>query len=270
MPEGPEVRTVADSLKPHLTNRIITDFYLGDRANTKGFDHLKCPVKIINVRSYGKKIIFDLGSGHIMITSLKMEGRLQYDEGNHSHIRFDISNLDMKYVFSLYFDDYRYMGGIDVIPNSEISNYFAKIGVDLLQYALKEETWISLDDWINIYSRGTGKRKIYTVLLDPSLNSTIGNYLCCVILYYAGIRPDRVINTLSRDEWDNIRIFAHKIISFSYERGGCTHRSYINPSGEMGAYPCVVYNQTRDPYGNNVITTKITGRTAHWVPEIQI
>lgn len=276
-PEGPEVRTVSDKLRPYLIGKIITNISKGERAKTLGFDNIKCPVKIIGVRSYGKKILIDVDTEHMIIISLGMSGRLQYTQGNHSHIRFDIaeSNISgpfniIKYIFSLYFDDPRYMGNIDIIPNSGISLYFRDIGPDLLQLALIEETWIPLDIWLAIFGQKKLKNRIVCdVLIDQSLIAGIGNYLRCEILYYAAIDPKRKVESLTTEEWDRIRISSHKVIYLSYTYGGFTIQSFISPDGQVGTYPAVVYGKTHDPIGNVIIKTKIKDRTMHWVPAIQ-
>jgi len=277
MPEGPEVRVVCDSLRPYLVGRIITNLYKGDRAKTRGFENLKCPTSILGVRSHGKKILIDIDTGHIIIVSLGMAGRLQYTAGNHSHIRFDLSDYEingpfkiMKPVFSLYFDDSRYMGGIDIIPNTGIPLYFKDIGPDLLQLALDEKTWIPLETWIKIFTqKRLMKRMICDVLMDQSLVAAIGNYLRCEILYYSALHPERLVESLTQEEWDRLRISAHKIVLLSYSYGGLTIKSYISPNGEPGRYPVAVYGKKYDPYGNEVIMTKTKDRNIYWVPAIQ-
>lgn len=279
MPESPEVCTVADKLRPILVTRVITGSWLGDRAKTVGFFNLHCPATIIGVRSHGKKLIIDLSTEHVIIISLGMAGRLQFQLGNHSHVRFDISEIEvkglfriMKYVFSLYFDDHRYMGGVDIIPNAGITLYFKDIGPDLLQLALKEETWMPLDTWLQIFGqKKLRNRMICKVLLDQSLVASIGNYLRCEILYYARIHPERLVSSLLVDEWDRLRIVSHEVLRLSYSYGGLTIESFISPDGSLGLYPAVVYGKDYDPLGNPVIKMKIKGKgqSIHWVPTIQ-
>jgi formamidopyrimidine-DNA glycosylase len=277
MPEGPEVRTVSDKLHPILLNKVITSSYLGPRAKTVGFFNLKCPTIIINVRSYGKKIIIDIDTGHLIIISLGMTGRLQYSSGDHSHVHFNLATVEingslriLRNHFQLFFDDYRYMGGVDIIPISGIQLYFKDIGPDLLQSSLDPITWIPLNLWISIYTQNKlHKRAICDVLVDQSLISSIGWYLMTDILYYSGVHPQRTVNSITYNEWDTIRISAHKIIKLSYSYGGFTIKSFINPDGQKGLYPAAVYGKSHDPVGNIVVKSKWKGRTLHYVPQIQ-
>lgn len=278
MPEGPEARTVSDKLKQVLVSKLITSFYKGERAKTLGFNNLICPVKVVDVRSYGKKILIELDSGHMIIISLGMEGRIRYVPGNHSHIRFDISESStqgiitlLTPVFSLYFDDSRYMGGIDIIPISGFDLYFKNMGPDLLQAAIDEKTWIPQNIWLKIFTNK--KLQNWTIckaLMDQSLVSGIGNYLKCEILYYSGIHPDRLLKDISLIEWETLRINSHKVIKLAYYYRGFTIKSFISPDGEWGTYPAAVYGKTHDPLGNPVITiTTKDGRTSHIVPSLQ-
>lgn len=278
MPEGPEVRTVADVLRPILVGKVITAGFKDDRAKSIGFDNLKCPATIISVRSYGKKVIIDLDTGHMMVISLGMAGRVQFQAGNHSHIMFAIAENQIMGSFKvlrpfcgLYYEDPRYMGGVDIIPNAGVPLYFKDIGPDLLQLALDEKTWIPLDKWMEIYcQKRLMKRAICDVLLDQSLVAGIGNYVKCEVLYYAMVLPDRNVQAITIEEWERIRVSAHKVIRLSYSYGGLTIKSFISPDGQPGRYPKVVYGKTIDPMGNPVISgTTRDRRTSHWVPAIQ-
>lgn len=276
MPEGPEVRTVADKLRPELVGRLISGSYKGERGIGIGFQNLKLGAMITDVKSYGKKVLIYLETDHVIIISLGMEGRLQYKAGNHSHFRFDISNYEiigklrvMNTIFSLFFDDMRYMGRLDIIPTGNRELYFKDIGPDLLELALDDKTWISLDEWMKIFK--SKRRMIWDALLDQSLVAGIGNYLQAEILYQARVHPERIMATLTMEEWDQIRISAHKIIKLSYEYGGCTIKSFISPSGQPGLYPRVVYGREGelDSNGYRIVRKKSKDRSLYFVPEMQ-
>lgn len=277
-PEGPEAATVADKLRNKLQHRIIMNAIKDERGKSIGFENLRVPTTIIDVKSYGKKIIIYLSIEHAIIISLGMSGRLQYQKGNHSHIYFEIGEVHkigifnvMNPSFSLFFDDSRYMGGVDVIPYLGLNMYFMNLGPDLLQRALNRDTWISLDEWIKIFNPTKySRRAICDVLLKQEFVAGIGNYLKSEILYYAGVLPDRSLSTITMEEWDKIRIKSHEVIVISYSYGGFTIESFISPDGEWGRYPAAVYGKKFDPMGNPVISDKTRdGRTSHWVPAIQ-
>ena len=105
-----------------LSSKIINSYYKGSRAKALGFENLVCPVEVKTVRSHGKKIIIELNSSHLIIGSLGMNGKFLYEEGKHSHIRFDIED---ETPFSVYFDDTRYFGKIDIIESINELKYFS-------------------------------------------------------------------------------------------------------------------------------------------------
>ena len=277
-PEAPEAKTSADKLRLKILDKFISSISYDVRSKIIGQNNLICPSKIISVRSYGKKILIELDISVIIITSLGMTGKWQYVSGNHSHTKLEISDCDNRGIIkifkpycTLFFDDVRYMGSIDIIPMANYAFYFKDLGPDLLELSLKEETWISLDTWITIFTgKKHLKKTICEVIMQQELIAGIGNYLKSEILYYSGIHPQRIIETINRQEWDTIRKCAHQVIRLAYSYGGFTIESFLSPDGSLGMYPAAVYGKTYDPNGNLVtrLTTK-DGRTSHVVLGLQ-
>jgi len=267
MPEVCEAATIANELDIKLSNKIITNYYKGDRAKASGFSDLNCPVKINKIRFHGKKIIMELDSEQLMITSLGMNGKFLYEKGNHSHISFDI---DDETPFSLYFDDTRYFGKIDIIKTAEESKYFSNIGPCILKHAIDENTWITSEEWKKIFRPKLLKRKMCDIMIDQAIIAGIGQYLMVEILYYSFIHPKRIGNTITDEELELIRINSHKIVKLSYDHGGFTLRDFLSPSRTPGTYPAAVYGRTKDPNGYKVIKEKLNnGRSIHFVSEFQ-
>lgn len=196
-----------------------------------------------------------------------MNGKFLYEEGNHSHIRFDIED-DIP--FSVYFDDTRYFGKIDIIESVNESKYFANIGPCLLKHAMNEETWITTEEWRKIFKPKLLRRKMCDILIDQSIIAGIGQYLMVEILYYSGIHPKRIGNTITNEELESIRINSHKVVKLSYDHGGFTLRDFLSPSKKPGMYPAAVYGKRFDPNGYKVVKEKLTnGRSIHFVAELQ-
>lgn len=268
MPEVCEVRVVADELREKLTGSSILSYHINEifKGRTTGFnDNLIFPLLIKTVRSYGKKVIFELDD-YVMIASLGMTGRFQYVEEKHSHVYFEL-NEEQK----LYFEDSRRFGRIDIMTADKEKEYLSDLGPDLLQHALT--TWITETEWSALYKPKLLKRKICDILLDQSILAGIGNYLVSEILYYAGVHPLRIGNTITAEELELIRIHAHKVVLCSYEHGGFTIESFISPSKRSGKYPAMVYGKYKDPNGYKVIHQKTSNakgaRTVHFVDELQ-
>lgn len=268
-PEGPEIRTVADKLRLILVGSFITTIMKSDHGKIKGNDILILPAKIVHIWSKGKKLIFNVvnydKSTVYIIFSYGMEGRLQFNIGQHSNVCFHLQDRVM------YFDDSRRFGSIDIIPSDKFAEFFSNMGPDLLQAALNPSTWISSDQWVKIFTNPSIKNWcICKALLDQSLVSGIGNYLKSEILYYSAIHPEKLVSHLSPNELELLRICAHKIILLAYAHGGLTIKSYISPDGQKGLYPAAVYGRQTDNYGNKIIKSKTKdGRGSYWVSEFQ-
>lgn len=275
-PEGPEVRTVAVKLCKLLLHKKLIQLNLGPRAKITGQENIVYFSTVTQVYSYGKKILIKLDNGIVIITSLGMTGRFQFSPGNHSHIHFVFGDAEKKGIlnvlsntFSLYYDDTRYMGNIKIIFDHQLPAFLAELGPDLLESALT--TPIDKEKWFEIFrSRKAINKEICQVLMDQDLIAGIGNYLKSEILYYAGILPQRKVNSLTEIELEKLRVVAHQVILLSFSYGGLTIESFISPDGEIGRYPVAIYGKSKDAYNNSVVrgTTK-DGRTSHWVPTLQ-
>lgn len=280
MPEGPEVKSIADELN-HLIrdypDLISLDYDQGSRYDRKPLLHREefnalLPRKIICLRTKGKKLIFDLG-GIYLISSLGMEGRWTKNPGRHSNLWlsfgsvFKSNRLLVKVMEErLYFDDSRHFGEMIIcLSDSELQSHLINVGPDLLAEEISREKWLEI-----FRGKSLQNKEITAMLLEQKLVSGIGNYLRAEILYRSKINPGRLIGDLSDEELERLRIIAHQIIKYSYLSKGCTIRSFWNLSGQAGKFQCQVYNHKKDPQGNSVVQTKFKdGRTTWWVPSVQ-
>lgn len=262
MPEGPEVRTVADKLRPRLQGHTLKSLNI-IREGIKFSGTNSFPAIITKVYSYGKKLIFELSTNQVIITELLMNGRYIWtNENQKAYFYWLIDDIP------LYYEDSRKMGKIKIMPLDELANFCAKLGPDLLHHAVT--TWLSSEAWLNIFKRVRKSRScIAVILLRQELVAGIGNYLKSEILYYAGILPNRPMNTITDEELEWLRKASHEIIACSYKHGGLTIESFINPDGQRGNYPKVVYQEEADPSGYPVVSAKINGRNTFWVPARQ-
>lgn len=268
MPEGPEVRTVADKVRPIILNTILIEFVCTEKLKMTGQNNFIPHSKILAVRSYGKKLIFDTDKSFSIIFSLGMSGRLQYEHTAHTKAALTFNNEGN--VFNVYFNDVRGIGtNINILHHNDYDMYMSTLGPDILQASMTE--YISREEWLIIFTSKTYKNKqICVALMKQAAVAGIGNYLVNEILYYSGIYPLRKCTSLSVEELDTIRINAHKIIYTSYSYGGFTLNDFISPDGHEGKYPAGVYDKRTDANGNIVLTTKSsTNRTCHYVPESQ-
>lgn len=243
MPEGPEVRTVADKLS-FLIHYEITAIYIDAPSYIDG--KLEAPCVVRQIYSVGKKLIFktenDDGDIQYIIFSLGMTGRVQYEKDIHTKVSLEFN------AFMLYFVDSRGFGGIEIRDEKGYNKIIGKLGPDILENELDSRTWCKIFE-------KKKRSKIEAVLLDQSVISGVGNYLKSEILYFSGILPNRVVGTLSPEEMESLRYHSHRIIRKSYEEGGFTIKDFIAPDGSLGGYKPAVYNQLYDPENNEVKKT---------------
>ena len=280
MPEGPEVRIIADWLSQELENSILLNIGYDEKSRfakkgTPNLENLEFPLIISKVDTRGKKLILMLTHPELekdpifLISFLAMEGKWSWQPGNHSNLWLELKTDDPDLPGWLYFDDSRHFGLFDIIiGEKDFLERMSKIGPDLLSDNIEESEWIS------VLSRPRlGNKKIALFLLEQKFFSGIGNYLRAEILYFCSLSPHRTLGSLSQDEMKLLFQKSREIILSSYETSGASLRTFRNPHGDKGKFQVVIYNKELDPLGNPIIAEPIgTGenkRTMYWVPEIQ-
>lgn len=271
MPEKPEVQIIALKLNELFTNKLLIDIIWDISSVYKDglpkYKELGLPLKLLKVYSRGKKVIFCLENQKYLISSLGMSGvwLLKKDQHSNLTLRFGKRRGSFNIVEeTLYFDDQRHFGKLNVILNKEeYEAELAKLGPDLLQDQITKEEWY-------LRFRKRCRLQICNALLKQEIFSGIGNYLRADILYKAKIKPDRRISELTDEELEILRIKSIETIKESFEKGGYSIKDYRDPFGNEGKYQPIIYNQSKDPHGNKIVTNTFTDkRTIWWCPVIQ-
>src|SRR5580700_7443398 len=109
MPEGPEVRTVAKTLKEVLLGQKLGSLWHGHLSFRRPIDYAalaKLQDKVIDdVYAYGKLLFVSIEKKPAIFAQLGMTGQLKVEEKNadlmpHTHLRWPIkeSSLELRYV----------------------------------------------------------------------------------------------------------------------------------------------------------------------------
>lgn len=281
MPEGPEVRQQALQLNDLLCGsellaiRIrkcsryykdgLKDLLKISQNVSLTYAELSSPFIFEKVDSKGKKIIFEMSNNIWFVNSLCMTGHWSLVKSDYSGIVFECRNI-IQGEFKVYFDDMRHFGSFEIVDcPKDLRERLSDIGPDLLQERLNIESFKSR------LLKGSGTRQICQVLMDQSCVSGIGNYLKAEILYDARIRPDRIINSLSGEEWTRVYESSYTIIKRAFDSQGNTIKNYYDLTGKRGEFRCVIYDCRKDPLGNPIRTDIFKDkRTTHWVPDVQV
>lgn len=288
MPEGPEVRRVAEWLHQQLVGKYLLNVEWTDKSCYKNIRKYPAsepnnysavkplfPLLFTNVHSHGKIIIFSLerdGREVFMTNHLNMEGRWTQDKQKHSDLWLVLSNemsSGRPTEERLYFTDTRKFGYLAFhASRADLeADLNKKVGPDLLTIAICGIPM--LEEWHKTALRR--KRSAVSDFLHNQHNfSGIGNYLRAEIMYEARIDPRRKMGDLSTEELDLLYERSLSIIEASYRSHGLTISSYRDPAGFKGTYEVKVYNRSFDDCGNAVEKYKKSGgQTVHWCPTVQ-
>lgn len=280
MPEGPEVRIVAEQLAAELIGATLISVEIDThsryhKGGIPGYDSARLPARIVDITVKGKQILWIFDGGWYALSFLGMEGKWVWESRTHSNLWMTFTNR------TIYYDDSMHYGGITFYDN--LSNIQAKvdtIGPDLLAYALFLRGYVSLDPseyitaerWHAAFRNPRLKNKeVGVFLLDQARFSGVGAYLCAELLYAVKVRPNRPLGALTDEEIRDMRMCILHMIFRAYAARGNTIKSYETPYGEKGAFECVVYGKKVCPQGHPVEKMKLKdGRNRHWVPAVQL
>jgi len=267
MPEGSEVKIIAEGLAHVLTNKTITKVtILSGRYEKKapdGWQELQAalPLKVIGAGCHGKFIFALLDKERYMWSTLGMTGTWSTEPGNHDRLLFELSNGE-----KLYYRDMRNFGTFKfVIGKNEMVKKLKSLGPDML----------SQDVSANDFKKALMAKKndtVAEVLMNQKIVCGIGNYVKAEALYMARISPHRVVSSLSDLEFSRLNDACKKVLRDSYEYGGSTIRTYQTFDGKKGGYSQFfsVYGRETCPLGHTVVREETKDkRTTHWVPELQ-
>lgn len=279
MPEGAEVRRVADALHEKISGKWIRTIKVNDRSRyfkiggIEGMFNISFPIFISCINAKGKKIIFEcLGKSKespkiFLVSSLAMTGRWQYHEGEHSGIELELADKkDSKSNFSTFFDDQRHFGALHIcFSKDELNIVLGAVGPDLLSEDISFEQYNEV-----VSNKRLALKQVCGFLLEQKYFSGVGNWVRAEVLYEARISPHRTLGSLSEEEKYLLYYYSIKILRNAYEVHGLTISNYIDPEGELGTYDVKVYGKDKDPLGNEVVREVLDDkRTIHWVPKIQ-
>ena len=259
MPEGPEVRCMADELSSQSGDQLIAIDVLRESPR-RDVSQLAIPQVVRAVSSHGKKLLITLTDQTIIFAPL-MTGRIMY----HPAIKGTtvIMTLTFKSGVKWYLEDARTFSQLTVVPNSDLQMYLSEhVGPDWLS-----DQPVSFEKFKSVCNRR--KASIGILLVDQKLWSGIGNYLRAEILYRCKISPFRSAKSLTDTELKLLHSTIHEIIREAYRGRGLTISQYITPTGKRGEFVPMIYGRKTDPDGRQVSVAKLGSQSIHWVPEVQ-
>jgi len=196
MPELPEVEHVVRALRPVVVGRRILAAQLNLKRIAPGISRPQFNQQLKNavvtaVGRRGKYILFELESGALLTTHLRMTGKFVAipTDNNlppYAHVVFYLDNEKR-----LVFCDMRQFGRMRLIKNA------GRLPRELLTLApepLSED--FTEDYFLKTLSRS--RRTLKTLLLDQTRVLGLGNIYAVEALFLAGIHPLKQAHTLSK------------------------------------------------------------------------
>ena len=281
MPELPEVETIARTLAPQVTGRVITAVkVLLPKTLAAGktlFTSLFPGASILSVRRRAKLLLVDLaapGAGrapHILAFHLKMTGKLFVhapvaEPFAHTRMVFDLAEPGGSPASRLFFDDMRTFGYCRLMRPEDLAvwPFWNKLGPEPLT--------LSPEGFAQTLSARNGKIK--SLLLNQSVIAGIGNIYADEACFRSGINPAAPAATLGKHRLVLLLENLKAVLLESIAECGSSIRDYRDANGNAGAFQnkFQVYGRGGQPCilcGQALEKTVVAGRTTIFCPHCQ-
>jgi formamidopyrimidine-DNA glycosylase len=271
MPEGPEVQSIVTDLKSLIIGRRILDLVTNEytrrlfgNLDGKKLRDRVVGFEIIDVCRRGKNIVLRLSSDFYLVIHLRMTGQMFLRDDVPKYCRLTLK-LDGE--GDLHLADVRTFATCEVWGAENFATFEIKkkIGFDALS-----PTFSIRDLQLILVSQ----RSIYTVLLDQTKISGLGNIYVNESLFEAGINPLRKAAGLTDNEVKKL----HKSIKVTLTRAvnnrGTTFSDYRLPGGEMGSFQkfLKVFRRAGEPClkcKSDIQREKLGGRSMFYCEQCQ-
>ncbi len=216
MPEGPEIRRVADRIGKLLVNsEIIQSNFYYPRLEKKA--KIVKNKKIKEVTSKGKALLIRFVNGWSMYSHNQLYGRWTVNlktTAIKSNRTLRVSFMTNKHIVRLWSAT-----EIELIKTSEEAEhpFLRRIGPDVLSESCNTELIEK-----RLMSKNFKKKKASSLMLDQSLFAGIGNYLRSEILFDANIHPDDRPLDLDKRSVQKWAKSIKNISNLAYKTGGFT------------------------------------------------
>lgn len=279
MPELPEVETIRRDLEKEVVGRRVKAVEVhGARSIRRHGDGKEFAGrieghKVIGIDRKGKYLLVRLEGGEVLVIHLGMSGQLLWSRGGkeprdkHTHVVFTFTQGG-----ELRFVDPRTFGELFVTSPDELVAQIpelAHLGFDPLEQVM---SWTVFGEMLH-----ARHRKLKELLMDQRFLAGIGNLYSDEILWAAGLRYDRLSDSLTSQE---IRRLSRAITETLHEavkhRGSSlSDEQYRDLFGAVGDYASQhkVYDREGRPCRrcrSTIVRIKVAGRSHFLCPQCQV
>ena len=233
MPEGPEIKRIADALEKQIAGRVIDAIYFGLAPLKKWQSHL-AGAKIESVETYGKAMLIRLakvkGRQLNIYSHNQLYGRWFFcDSDNYPNTKRQLRiAIDCQGKSALLYS----ASEIAVLDDVELQQhaFLTKLGPDVLHRSTTVEHIVE-----RLTSKKYKNRQLGGVLINQSFVAGLGNYLRCEILFYCGIHAKACSRDLDENKLRQLAKAILKLAQQSYQTAGITnnlqHAQQLNNQG---------------------------------------
>jgi formamidopyrimidine-DNA glycosylase len=250
MPELPEVEVLRRDLDKEIVGKKIKSVEVSGtrsvrRQKKKEFIDLLEGRKIVSVQRRGKYLVLRLDDPEALVVHLGMSGQLlraktaREKPPKHTHVVITFTQGGL-----LRFVDPRTFGEMFVTKFEDLDEQvdeLAHLGLDPLETAMSWE----------LFGRmlAEKKMKLKTLLMDQKFIAGIGNVYSDEILFQAGLRWDRMSDSLSQQEVRRLYRAISETLqdAVKYRGSSLADEQYVDLFGQPGEYQ--QYHQVYDREG---------------------
>ena len=239
-------------------------------AKRKDFTSMLDGTKIARIERRGKYLLVYLDSANVLVIHFGMSGQLQRGTGRvalepHTHVV-----LTFQQGGDLRFIDPRTFGEMFVASADDLGKVkeLAHIAIDPLDQVF---TWPTFQ-----YLLAEKAAKMKQLMMDQKFISGLGNIYSDEVLFSAGLRYDRLSNTLSSQEVRRLYRAIQEVLQEAIKARGTTldDEAYVDLFGKPGEYQNELKVYGRDGLPCRRCRTpiqkvKISGRYAYFCPQCQ-
>jgi formamidopyrimidine-DNA glycosylase len=278
--ELPEVEVMRRDLEKDIVGRRIKTAEVKSSRNAmrvirrhgkrKDFTSRLEGRKLTKVERRGKYVLLHLDSGDALVTHFGMSGQFQRGNGRvviepHTHVV-----LTFQQGGDLRFIDPRTFGEMFVTGADELGKVkeLQHIAIDPLDQVF---TWPTFQ-----YLLAQKAAKMKQLLMDQKFISGLGNIYSDEVLFAAGLRYDRLSDTLSSQEVRRLYRAIQETVQDAIKMRGTTldDEAYIDLFGKQGEYQgeLKVYGRQGEPCRRcrtPIQTVRVAQRTSYFCPQCQ-
>lgn len=286
MPELPEVETVRRGLHELIIGKVVAT---ESHDTEKGFPNSAQDVAgfligahVTDVRRRAKVLMIDLSTGYSLVIHLKMTGQLVFVGDTRfgaGHPNDSLVNdlpdkstrvtLEFSDGSKLFFNDQRKFGWMRLMPTVEIPNinFMQKVGPEPLADDFTPQ------EFMQRFTR-RARTNIKAALLDQSVVAGVGNIYADESLWGAKIHPQRLVSSLSEQDFVSLYTELRAVMNLAVEKGGSSNHTYVNAEGKKGSYMDFARVFRREGLacprcGTVIEKTRVAGRGTHICPHCQ-